>query len=215
MQICNPGFKTRSMRSKNFNAHYVRIRRDVARRLCSEGLSSKVFMLPTGVRPDALVFNRGTSLAEALANGCEFAAAVQEYARVNCHTQNATRSPVSFYFWDNEPITITHSTNGALSWQKRQARKIMRKKEVEAMPKIIHSYENVDNLFDYYPHNNTLAIHSDAITPNDLRITEAIAWMRRPYAERIAESPYRDQINAEIAKHPDCKLTEFIDGPLF
>lgn len=76
-----------------------------------------------------------------------------------------------------------------------------------------HTYETLapSELFDYYPHINTLAIHSDAITPNDLRISEALAWMRRPYEERIAESPYRDQINAEIAKHPGCKFTEFCD----
>ena len=79
-----------------------------------------------------------------------------------------------------------------------------------------HTYEHVapDNLFDYYPHNNTLAIHSDAITPSDLFGAHAVAWMRRPYAERIEESPYRDQINAEILKHPNCTLTEFCD-PIF
>lgn len=80
-----------------------------------------------------------------------------------------------------------------------------------------HTYDHINaaNLCEFYPHNNTLAIHSDAITPNNLPIHLAIDWMHKPYAERIAASPYRDIINAEIAKHPNCTLTEFIDGPLF
>lgn len=79
-----------------------------------------------------------------------------------------------------------------------------------------HTYDTINpaNLCDYYPHNNTLAIHSDAITPNNLPIHLTLDWMHKPYAERIEASPYRDAINAEIAKHPNCTLTEFCD-PIF
>lgn len=77
------------------------------------------------------------------------------------------------------------------------------------------TYAQVHTLCEFYPHINTLAINSDAITPETLPISETMAWMHRPYEERIAESPYRDRILAEIAKHPGCQFTEFIDGPCF
>ena len=212
MQICNPGFKTHSNRSKNFNAHYIRVRKDIARRLCDEGLAKQVYMLPTGVRPDALAFNRGTPMAEALRNAADFNAAVEEYSRVNCYHQKGAKGTVSFYAWDDEPISIVRYSQGANSYAKKQARKLYIK-GAKAMKKNGHSYETLplSDLCEFYPHNNTLAIHSDAITPNDLFGAHAVAWMRRPYSERIEESPYRDQINAEIIKHPNCKLTEFCD----
>ncbi|MBR5583121.1 MAG: hypothetical protein IKW21_01185 [Lachnospiraceae bacterium] len=55
--------------------------------------------------------------------------------------------------------------------------------------------------------SNTLYINSDAITKEFT--TE---YMGKPYAERIAESPYRDRINEELAKHEGCKIGEFCEG---
>lgn len=66
----------------------------------------------------------------------------------------------------------------------------------------------------YFDKDNLLCIHSDAITKKCKTVQETLAYMRKPYSERIEESPYRDRINAEIAKHPGCTISEFCDGPV-
>ena len=78
-----------------------------------------------------------------------------------------------------------------------------------------YTYDRVTNLFQFMKRENVLAINSDAITPNNLSLNATFDYMRKPYAERIADSPYRDAINAEIAAHPGCTLTEFSEIPLF
>lgn len=144
MQICNPGFKTHSNRSKNFNAHYIRVRKDIARRLCDEGLAAQVYMLPTGVRPDALAFNRGTCLAEALSNGADFNALVTEYRKCNCYSKDGThQTGVSFYLWDDEPISICHHVNGARIWRKRQEKKAAPKRKPDPKPASCPAYEEI------------------------------------------------------------------------
>lgn len=62
---------------------------------------------------------------------------------------------------------------------------------------------------------NCLYIHSDAITKKLGSHSAEIEYMQKPYTERIAESPYREAIEKEIAKHPGCKIGEYIPGPVF
>jgi len=68
-------------------------------------------------------------------------------------------------------------------------------------------------LVKYIERDNTLYINSDAITKRFPTLNEGLAYMRKPYAERIAESPYKAQIEAEIVKYEGCKLSEFCEGP--
>ena len=70
-------------------------------------------------------------------------------------------------------------------------------------------------LTQYDERTNTLYILTDAIMCNldGLTIKERAAAIRKHFAlsyeERIEQSKYKNQIKAEIAKHPNCKLSEF------
>lgn len=64
-------------------------------------------------------------------------------------------------------------------------------------------------LFWYNPIDDTLYINTDAITPRSLSYKERGMYLKKPIQERIAESPYVDKINAEIARHPGCRVSEF------
>ena len=68
-------------------------------------------------------------------------------------------------------------------------------------------------LFHIDSKHKTLYINSDAITKKTRTISEGLAYMKKPYEERIEESPYRDRIKEELAKYPDYQISEFIPGP--
>lgn len=70
-------------------------------------------------------------------------------------------------------------------------------------------------LTEYDERTNTLYILTDAIMCDTKGLTfkEHCAAMNKhfklSYEERIEQSKYKDQIKAEIAKHPNCKISEY------
>lgn len=60
---------------------------------------------------------------------------------------------------------------------------------------------------------NTLYIRTEAIMKAGLGFSEGLAYMKKPYEERIADSPYREEIRSELSKHPGCTVSEFMMGP--
>ena len=60
---------------------------------------------------------------------------------------------------------------------------------------------------------NTLNIRTEAIMKAGLGFREGLAYMKKPYEERIADSPYREEIRNELSKHPGCTVSEFMMGP--
>ena len=63
-------------------------------------------------------------------------------------------------------------------------------------------------LFMYSEKDNVLYINTDAIMKGK-SIKERMAYFNKSYSERIAESQYRKEIEAEIAKYAGCKISEF------
>ena len=61
----------------------------------------------------------------------------------------------------------------------------------------------------YNEKENTLYILTSAIKPNGLSLKQGVEYMKKPYFERIEASPYKEQILAELEKHPNCKISEF------
>lgn len=63
---------------------------------------------------------------------------------------------------------------------------------------------------------NTLYINSDAILPDTTGMNflehckKYDEWFAKSYKERIELSPYKELIEEELAKHPDCKISEFL-----
>ena len=70
-------------------------------------------------------------------------------------------------------------------------------------------------LVEYNERTNTLYILTDAIMCDisGMTVKERVAAMTKHFAlsyeERIEQSKYKDQIKAEIAKHPNCKISEY------
>ena len=64
-------------------------------------------------------------------------------------------------------------------------------------------------LSNYNQKRNTLYILTEAILPKNLHGKELRDYMSKPYSERIAESPYREQIEDEIKKYPNCIISEY------
>ncbi len=66
-------------------------------------------------------------------------------------------------------------------------------------------------------HDNTVYILTDAIMcdTKDMTYKERAIAMNKHFAlsyeERIELSPYKDQIKAVIAEHPNCKISEYIN----
>lgn len=64
----------------------------------------------------------------------------------------------------------------------------------------------------YNEKDNTLYILTSAIKPKGLSMKKGIEYMNKPYKERIAESPYREEIEKELLKHPNCKISEYMNA---
>lgn len=64
----------------------------------------------------------------------------------------------------------------------------------------------------YNEKRNTLYILTEAITPENLKREGLREYLSKPYTERIAESPYKIQIEKELKKHPGCKISEYTNS---
>ncbi len=73
-------------------------------------------------------------------------------------------------------------------------------------------------IVDFDEKENTVYILTETIMCDTKNMTykERVIAMNKHFAlsydERIELSPYKEQIKAEIAKHPGCKISEFTDA---
>lgn len=81
------------------NQHYVRIRKNDARRRILTDPNAQIFMMPCNFRPSNMWLDRGADLRYAMSNnGCTFNEAVNAFEYYNC-VDSETGRYAAFYLW--------------------------------------------------------------------------------------------------------------------